>query len=62
MVFALTYDILGFILKGKSTASNDLDSVYDRFYLKLKKFLELSFTGFGLVLLYIGLRLIKLIN
>ena len=37
MVFALTYDILGFILKGKSTASNDLDSVYDRFYLESKK-------------------------
>ena len=37
MVFALTYDILGFILKGKATASNDLDSVYDRFYLESKK-------------------------
>ena len=37
MVFALTYDILGFILEGKWTALFDLDSVYDRFSLESKK-------------------------
>ena len=37
MVFALTCDILCLILKGKSTALFDLDSVYDRLSLESKK-------------------------